>query len=445
MYRATRGGEEIYSGGVDGLLEAARNGQILANDLIFDPTVEKWIFARSLSVLAGFPLKGRRSGSSAAVPTKTRIVLNESTLKERNRRRRAVVRVAGLALVLTSMSFLILQIPSRQEGKTSEVDELVTGDTSSRMKIEGTGKGLEGGAAQGNLASNMDDLDVVIDGVHDESASSTSSGRRAEFAEPKGDQGMTKGQQAPGAGQPSDNQLNQSESDADGVGALGPTAGANGATNVEGQRTTNGRPFRHRRLRERKIVDLPVPRVSSPESSGNQNVQTSQGRTIIRERIVSTESVNEELDEVRSVLTEHRRDESTRNGRTLLQARTRAQRLHRYLNAQPEAATLRKEAELLMKQLTKAFQALCEEESEPEFCALKSQHPSWPDVVVRSVSQKRVLVGMNQAQVQAAWGQPTNRLEAEKASILCFDSECARSVRMVGEMVVDVRERVVNP
>ena len=150
MYRATRGGEEIYSGGVDGLLEAARNGQILANDLIFDPTVEKWIFARSLSVLAGFPLKGRRSGSSPAVPSKTRIILNESTLKERNRRRRAIVRVAGLALVLTSMSFLILQIPSRQESKTSEMDELMTGDTSSQMKIEGTGRGLEGGATQGN-------------------------------------------------------------------------------------------------------------------------------------------------------------------------------------------------------------------------------------------------------------------------------------------------------
>ena len=59
------------------------------------------------------------------------------------------MRIAGLALVLTSMSFLILQIPSRQEGKTSEMDELLTGETSSHMKIEGTGKGLEGGAAQG--------------------------------------------------------------------------------------------------------------------------------------------------------------------------------------------------------------------------------------------------------------------------------------------------------
>ena len=38
----------------------------------------------------------------------------------------------------------------------------------------------------------------------------------------------------------------------------------------------------------------------------NQNVQTSQGRTIIRERIVSTESVNEELDDAFGSL-EHRR------------------------------------------------------------------------------------------------------------------------------------------
>ena len=122
---------------------------------------------------------------------------------------------------------------------------------------------------------------------------------------------------------------------------------------------------------------------------------------------------------------------------------SRVHSVHRYLNAQPEAATLRKEAELNEAE-TKPFK-LCARKVRTEFCALKSQHPSWPDVVVRSVSQKRVLVGMNQAQVQAAWGQPTNRLEAEKASILCFDSECARSVRMVGEMVVDVRERVVNP
>ena len=62
MYRVTRGGQDIYEGQLDGLLEAAREGDILANDLIFDASIEKWVFARSLSALTGFPLKGRRLG-----------------------------------------------------------------------------------------------------------------------------------------------------------------------------------------------------------------------------------------------------------------------------------------------------------------------------------------------------------------------------------------------
>ena len=107
--------------------------------------------------------------------------------------------------------------------------------------------------------------------------------------------------------------------------------------------------------------------MSSPEENGENDSQTRQGRTIIRDRIISKESVKEELDEVRSILKTRPDDESKPNGRTLLQARTRAQRVHRYLNAQPEAGTQREEAELLMRQLTKAFQALCEKESDPEF------------------------------------------------------------------------------
>ena len=64
----------------------------------------------------------------------------------------------------------------------------------------------------------MDERDVVIDGVHDESASNTSSGRRAEFEGPNGEQGIGGDQQARGEGQRLDGQLSQSESGADKVG-----------------------------------------------------------------------------------------------------------------------------------------------------------------------------------------------------------------------------------
>ena len=46
------------------LLNAARSGQVLSNDLVYDANAAQWSFARSLSVLRGFPLRSRTSNEA---------------------------------------------------------------------------------------------------------------------------------------------------------------------------------------------------------------------------------------------------------------------------------------------------------------------------------------------------------------------------------------------
>jgi len=440
MYRATRGGEEVYAGGVDGLLEAARNGQILANDLIFDPTVEKWIFARSLSVLAGFPLKGRRSGSPAAAPAKSKIVLNESTLRERDRRQQAVVRVAGLALVLGSLAFLIMQIPSRVQQSSSEMDELITDGELNRLKIEGTGVGLEGGATQSNVRSNMDGEDVVVRGEYDPSAPNTAGGRRAQL-EDTSEPGAETSQNSDGLDAADDVQPRSPVNGEPATAVIRTGSAAATDQNPEGTLT---RTVRHERLRERKIVDLPSPKVSSPDTFTRKAPETGV-RTTIRDSSTTADAVQRELSSVSDILENAKENRGPETQRELLQAAKRADRIFKYLDDKPGAKQQLEDTETLLKQLREAFRQLCEKEADPQFCTLKVKHPQWPDVVIRSIANQRALVGMSREQLVSAWGNPRSRLEAEKATVLCFDAACARSARLVGEMVVEVREGELEP
>ena len=59
QYIVTRGGREVLRGDESELLNAARGSLVLSNDLIYDSTVSQWSFARSLTILRGFPLRDR--------------------------------------------------------------------------------------------------------------------------------------------------------------------------------------------------------------------------------------------------------------------------------------------------------------------------------------------------------------------------------------------------
>ncbi len=52
-YRVTRAGRDVFVGDANGLVNAADEGAIRENDLVFDPETDAWVFARSHELLEG--------------------------------------------------------------------------------------------------------------------------------------------------------------------------------------------------------------------------------------------------------------------------------------------------------------------------------------------------------------------------------------------------------
>ena len=108
-FRVTRAGKDIYVGGVEGLLEAARNSEILPNDLIFDPEAERWRFARSMQLLAGFPLRSRSAGPPGMFnrpgPPEP-VVEVKKVVKRRDTTVRSLILVAALALTIIAVALI---------------------------------------------------------------------------------------------------------------------------------------------------------------------------------------------------------------------------------------------------------------------------------------------------------------------------------------------------
>lgn len=50
-YRVTRAGREVFAGNQRALVDAARAGQVRDSDLVFDPSTDNWVFARSHPLL----------------------------------------------------------------------------------------------------------------------------------------------------------------------------------------------------------------------------------------------------------------------------------------------------------------------------------------------------------------------------------------------------------
>ncbi|MEZ4434867.1 MAG: hypothetical protein R3F65_20880 [bacterium] len=133
-YKVTRSGREVYGGALPGLVEAAAAGQIRANDLVYDPTGDRWVFARNLPALAGFALRGRRAYGTEAGDRPGRITLEGRGLERQQERRRRAVRAVLLLSVLAVTLALVMMVPAgtdkRQlsefiEGRDQPVGEVV--------------------------------------------------------------------------------------------------------------------------------------------------------------------------------------------------------------------------------------------------------------------------------------------------------------------------------
>lgn len=124
QYRVTRGGREIFLGTEDQLAAAAREGRFNANDLVFDPDADSWIFARSHKVITDAadgrfarrkPRRERapRARSSSGESLRLKKADKPDYDPERARHRR---RLVGVALLLAIIGGLVLAIPWSDDG-----------------------------------------------------------------------------------------------------------------------------------------------------------------------------------------------------------------------------------------------------------------------------------------------------------------------------------------
>lgn len=101
-YRVTRGGRDVFVGDAEGLAEAAAVGRIRDNDLVFDPSTDTWVFARSHELLTGFNLE-------ALVREYTPAVVDggvDEGAERRLRRSRLALALAAMALMVGLTGFV---------------------------------------------------------------------------------------------------------------------------------------------------------------------------------------------------------------------------------------------------------------------------------------------------------------------------------------------------
>ena len=414
MYRVTRGGQDIYEGHLEGLLEAAREGEILANDLIFDASIEKWVFARSLSALTGFPLKGRRTGSAIDEPIQ-QVGLNEGVLIRRAGRRRRAARAAALGLMVVSAAVLIWLVPDVTDGGNTGLKRFVRPEASNSVKFEGTGSGFERGGRQGGRGpSNMDGRNAIVDGVEGEGGNGSGTGRKARML--------------PGSNVVApQNQV------------LGEGASSSGAA---GPQDASVSPET-----KRNVVRLPEPKGSLVEEMPAH--QADGPSTFIRPVAQSSiEDATRELDKAESLAVKHEEKDGAQEGTTLeelIEARQRAEFAVRRLSVTRGSQRPLQRARRTVSKLEKAFLQLCQKLYSTRYCQIRGEYPDWPEVVTRAVEEKQALVGMTLEQLEVALGRPQMLVHGRNGVTHCYGDDCRPAVRVQGALVVAIEGIASDP
>ena len=449
MYRVTRSGRDVYVGAQEGLMQAARDGSILANDLIYDPTLEKWVFARSLSILTGFTLKGRRQVGQATEEVADIGPLSEDSLRTQNRRRRALAKLGGFVLLVSSTALLIFLLPAEQGVKQQPLSRFAEDDPAQSIRYEGTGSGVDGEGRERSGPSNLDSKAVTIEATEGEPGRAGIHGRRAELDGPAKNPAPTDkaGQGGAPAGGPG-----QDGESTGGPGQAGdPTGGSaqGGAPTQQGQSQREGTdgagaanttpPRKPIAMPSKRVFDDPKPNATPPSSLPVDRGADYRPKVKITPRASKgqLERAKRLSDAIRT-LERAKEDSSGIRARELLNARYELELVHRGLQLESTEHPDLKSTKALMDQLSKAFMDLCTSLHSDRFCNVKESNPHWPDVVIRNVVQEAALVGMNMEQLQAAWGAPVRISKERRGRRHCYSEDCKRSALLMGDVVVEV-------
>ncbi|MCB9543003.1 MAG: hypothetical protein H6703_11195 [Myxococcales bacterium] len=435
-YKVTRSGREVYGGALPGLVEAAAAGQIRANDLVYDPTGDRWVFARNLPALAGFALRGRRAYGTEAGDRPGRITLEGRGLERQQERRRRAVRAVLLLSVLAVTLALVMMVPAGTDKR--QLSEFIEGRISrwarwcrrgrgaaraagrrqARRRARGRGGGRcdgrdgRGGRAAGAMGGAA--AGAVGGGAVGGVAGAAAMGGAAMGAAAAGPAlgGAAMGGAAGGAAM---------------AGAAG--GAAMGAFDAAAMADVGGDAGP---AAARRPIGPPAELVfdyARRDAPGVFVEPTAEERARYAARYTS---------EGMRALAEPNPPPGDARLAELLAARHRAEFAKLNLEALDGDHPDLPQVDRLIAELEAAFTAACQPLYGERFCGLKLLYPDWPDAVVERVAGGQVVIGMTAEQAREAWGRPTRFRRDGVGRRFCYDALCARSLKVVDQVVVEV-------
>lgn len=401
QYIVTRGGREMLRGDDSELLNAARGGLVLSNDLIYDSSVAQWSFARSLSILRGFPLRERArveelgDADESVIQTGRRLLTGRKTIGR-------LLRALGIMVFLFILAATLFLIPdTKKKGGKERLNNVL--DLAQRaMKIEGSGSGLTDTENTRQGSSNMDAKRVVVDGEQDDALETDQEGRKAALLlTPEEMEELARNNEPPAGGANLGTPL---ASDDPAAGSQEPSPSI-------------------------KAASLP-PEVKSP----SPKAITEQPLVLIRPKL----------------------DDLKRKVEALLKAsdeQTKSKEAHKIakevegLDSELAQTDESAEAEGLREMITQIRSGLekgCRTIESSDHCRLRIAHPTWSAVALNAVVRKDVVLGMSRAQVELSIGSPQERRESGNEAVWCYDKACDKKVEYRKGRVLSFSEGIVT-
>lgn len=384
------------------LLNAARSGQVLSNDLVYDANAAQWSFARSLSVLRGFPLRNRTS-SEDVDDADSRVIETGRRLLARRQTVGRLLRALGVLIFLMLLTVILFLIPDSKKRAPKKNLDNVLGFDDRAMKIEGSGSGMSETENTRKGSSNMDAKRVVVEGEQDNDLQTEGGGRKAALL-------LTPEEIA---------QLNQSGANQASAAA---DASENTATEMpnEKQQTIDSSP---------SISAAPPPTKVTPNGETKE-----QPLVLIRPRLDQLQTKVDALSTSKDEMSKESVVES---------ATKELSSIEKQVN-EGDYGSKGSELREMINQIRSKLEEGCDELDAPEKCRLRIKHPGWSSVALDAVERKDVILGMTPSQVEASIGEPTERRESGKEAVWCYDEKCEQRIEFTRGRVMTVTEGVVT-
>lgn len=401
----TRAGREVLRGDNAEILNAARQGRLLSNDLVYDSTTAQWSFARSLSILRGFPIRDRAPIESQTNPDGSVLETGRRLLAQRRRLGR-ILRAFGVIVALSSFTVLLFLIPDVQRSeKKEDIKKLLEFDERA-MKIEGSGQGFTDRENQRKGNSNMDSKAVVVDGEYEQNLETDDEGRKAAL-------------------------LLTPEERAELAKVLKPEAATGAAASTD---LSEDSPEATSEMDRSPSIQAP----KLPDEMAEDG-EEKQPPVLIRPRL-------EELKQKLEAMTKAA-DASTNEkdiADAIENALKEADELSREVDRASVGGETAEELNSLVESIRGKLEVGCDQLKRAQQCKMRIRYPQWSTAAISAIIRKDVILGMTAEQVDSSIGEPKQTRNEGNQTIWCYDVDCERRVEFTNSRVMVYKSGVVT-